>query len=126
MEEEPKSFNIKDLNILGLEQACKKKEYDKIPEWQLQNLEVILSRAQKQRSLDVQTSSQWDGRNIFKDNKERGWKTDLQRTICIGEMLVESGRYSKLTKYNNPLHNRESWTSSHGTSEGSTAQGRDD
>jgi len=32
MEEEPKSFNIKDLNILGLEQACKKKEYDKIPE----------------------------------------------------------------------------------------------
>lgn len=98
MEEEPESFNIKDLDILGLEQACKKKEYEKIPERQIENLEVILSRAQKQRSLGVQTDSQWDGRNIFKDNKKRGWKTNLQRTICIGEMLVESGRYSKLTK----------------------------
>ena len=31
MEEESESFNIEDLDILGLEQACKKKEYDKIP-----------------------------------------------------------------------------------------------
>ena len=57
MEEEPESFDIGDLDILGLEQACKKKEYDKIPERQLENLEVILSRAQKQRSLGVQTGS---------------------------------------------------------------------
>jgi len=74
MEEEPESFNIEDLDILGLKQACKKKEYDKIPERQLENLEVILSRAQKKRSLGVQTGSQWDGRNIFKDNKKRGRK----------------------------------------------------
>ena len=72
MEEEPKSFDIGDLDILGLEQAYKKKEYDKIPKWQLESLEVILSRAQKQRSLGVQTGSQWDGRNIFKDNKKWG------------------------------------------------------
>jgi len=32
MEEESESFNIGDLDILGLEQACKKKEYDKILE----------------------------------------------------------------------------------------------
>jgi len=32
MEEEPESFDIGDLVISGLEQACKKKEYDKIPE----------------------------------------------------------------------------------------------
>ena len=70
MEEEPEGFDIGDLDILGLEQACKKKEYDKIPERQLENLEVILSRAQKQRSLGVQTGSQWDGRNIFKNNKK--------------------------------------------------------
>lgn len=57
MEVEPESFNIGDLDILGLEQACKKKEYDKIPERRLENLEVILSRAQKQRSLGIQTSS---------------------------------------------------------------------
>jgi len=32
MEEEPESIDIRDLDILGLEQACKKKEYDKILE----------------------------------------------------------------------------------------------
>lgn len=32
MEEEPESFDIRNIDILGLEQACKKKEYDKIPE----------------------------------------------------------------------------------------------
>lgn len=31
MEEEPESIDIRDLDIFGLEQACKKKEYDKIP-----------------------------------------------------------------------------------------------
>jgi len=108
MKDEPESFNIGDLDILGLEQACKKNEHDKIPEQQLENLEVILSRAQKQRSLGVQTGSQWDGRNIFKDNKKRERKTNLQITIHIGEILVESGRYSKLTKYYNPLPNHES------------------
>jgi len=32
MEEELESFDIGDLDILGLEQACKKKEYNKISE----------------------------------------------------------------------------------------------
>jgi len=46
MEEEPESIDIGDLDILGLEQTCKTKEYDKILERHLENLEVILSRAQ--------------------------------------------------------------------------------
>jgi len=46
MEEELERFDIGDLDILGLEQAFKKKEYDKIPERQVESLEVILSRAQ--------------------------------------------------------------------------------
>jgi len=46
MEEEPESIDIGDLDILGLEQACKTNNYDNIPERQLENLEVILSRAQ--------------------------------------------------------------------------------
>lgn len=105
MEEEPESIDIGDLDILDLEQACKTKNYDKIPERQLENLEVILSRAQRQKSVGIQTGGLWDGKSILKDNKKRGWKTDLQRTIHIGEMLVESGRYSKLTKYYKSLSN---------------------
>ena len=77
MEEEPESFDIGDLDILWLEQACNKEEYDKIPEQQLENLEVIFPREHKQRSLGIQTGSQWDGTNIFKDNKKRGRKIDL-------------------------------------------------
>jgi len=45
MEEEPESIVIGDLDILGLEQACRNKEFYKIPDRQLQSLEVILSIA---------------------------------------------------------------------------------
>jgi len=44
MDEEPESFDLGDLDIFGLEQACRKKEFDKIPTRQLENLEVVLSR----------------------------------------------------------------------------------
>lgn len=53
MEEEPESIDLGDLDIIGLEQVCKTKSYDKIPEGQLDNLEIILSRAQRQRSLGI-------------------------------------------------------------------------
>lgn len=62
MEEEPESIDMRDLDILGLEQACKTKEYDKIPKRQLENLEVILSISQQQRTLGIQPRSQWDGK----------------------------------------------------------------
>lgn len=71
MEEEYESIDIGDLDILGLEQACKTNNYGNIPERQLENLEVILSRAQQQRTISIQPGSQWDGRNLTKDNKKR-------------------------------------------------------
>jgi len=79
--------------------------YDKIPGKQLENLEAILSIAQRQKSLGIQTGSSWDGKNISKEFKKRGRKTDFQCTICIGEMLVGSRRYSKLTKNYDSLPN---------------------
>lgn len=45
MDEEPERFDLGGLDILELEAACKKKEFDKIPEHQLNTLEVILARA---------------------------------------------------------------------------------
>lgn len=50
MEEEPESINIRDLDIFG---PCKRKEFDKIPNKQLESLEVILSQAHKQRTLGI-------------------------------------------------------------------------
>lgn len=78
MEEEPESIDIGDLFILGLEQYCKTNNYDNILERKLENLEIILSRAQQQRTIGIQPGSQWDGRNLTKDNKKRGRKMDLQ------------------------------------------------
>jgi len=59
----------------------------------------VLNRAHKKYSLGVQIGSQWDGKFITKDNKKRGRKSTLERTIKIGEALVDSGRYAKLTRY---------------------------
>jgi len=99
MEEDLESLDIGDLDILGLEQACKTGNFEKIPEWQVDNLVEVLNKAQNKYSLGVQIGSPWDGKFITKDNKKRGRKTTLERTIKIGEVLVESGRYAKLTKY---------------------------
>lgn len=101
MDEDSEPIDIGELDILGLEQACKSGNFDKIPDKQVDNLVEILNKAQKKYSLGVQTGSQWDGKFISKDSKKRGWKTALERTIKIGEVLVESGRYAKLTKYYN-------------------------
>ena len=94
------------MDIPSLEKACTTNNFDDIPMGQLENPEHVLSRAQRQKSLGIQTRGPWDGRFIAKDIKKRGRKTDLQRTIRIGHILGESDRYSKLTKYyrseNNP------------------------
>ena len=85
MEEEPESFDIGYVDILGLEKACKKKEYEKIPERQLESLEAILSKAQQQRSLGIQLGSQWDGKNITKDNKKEAGKPIYREPSTLGK-----------------------------------------
>jgi len=102
MEEEPESIDLHGLDIIELELACKKKAYESISETDLEKLEVVISRAYHQHQLGIQPSSTWDGSLRLKDTKKRGRKIDLQRTIEIGKLLVDSGRYVKLTKYYSP------------------------
>lgn len=108
MEEDTESIDIGELDILGLELACKIGNFEKIPDKQVDNLMEVLNRAHKKYSLGVQIGSQWDGKFITKDNKKRGRKSTLERTIKIGEAIVDSGRYAKLTRYYhtkpNPSH----------------------
>jgi len=99
MDEKPESFDLGEIDIFSLEQACKRKEFDTILDRQLENLEVVLTRVHQHNTLGIQQGGKWDGKHIIKDGKKRGRKTDLQHTILIGEMLVESGRCSTLTKY---------------------------
>ena len=103
LEEGPEGVDIDELDIYTLEQACKKQDFDTISEKQIENLAVALTKAQQhQKALGIQFGSPWDSKKLFKDSKKRGRKTDLQRTILIGEMLVDSGRYPKLTRFFQP------------------------
>jgi len=67
MEEEPESIDIGDLDILGLEQACKTKNYDKIPERQL---EKPGSNFVKSTEVENPWHTAW---------KSMGWKDPQQR-----------------------------------------------
>lgn len=99
MEEEPESMDLTGLDIFELEQVCRKKEYDKIQEHQLSTLETIISRAYQKKQLGIQPGCHWYGTLIPKDSKKRGRKIDHHRTIAVGKILVDLGRYAKLTKY---------------------------
>lgn len=99
MEEESESIDLNGLDILAMEKFCRKRDYDKISELQIRKLEVIIAREYQQQQLGIQPGSQWDIGLPPKDSKKRGRRTDLQRTIVQGKILVELGRYAKLTNY---------------------------
>lgn len=102
MEEDPIHVSLDGLDIFKLETACKQKEYNSIPPWKIDRLEGVLMKAHCNKSLGIQAGSPWDGKKILKETKKRGCKTDLQRTIIVGEILMESGRFPKLTKFYKP------------------------
>ena len=70
MEEDPENIDIGELDILGLEQACKTGNFDKILDRQVDKLVEVLNHAHKKHSLGVQIGSQWDGKFITKDSKK--------------------------------------------------------
>ncbi len=102
MNEDPENVSLEGLDILKLETSCKQKECNTIPPWEINRLEGVLTKAQHNKCLCIQAGSPWDGKKILKETKKRGRKTDLQRTIIIGEILMESRRFPKLTKFYKP------------------------
>ena len=79
------------LDIFKLETACKQREYNSIPPWQIDKLEGVLTKVQHNKSLGIQGGNPWDGKKVLKETKKRGRKTDLQRTIIVDEILMELG-----------------------------------
>ena len=105
MEEDSEGFDMGDLDLIGLEDSYKNKEFDKILPHQIESLEVVLSKAHQHKKLGIQLGSHWDSLKVLKESRKRGRKPDWQRTMQIGEMLVDSGRYPKLTRFFKPLEN---------------------
>ena len=52
-EEDSKAFDIGDLDIISLEQACRKQEFDKILEGKIKTFEVVVSRVHQKRTLGI-------------------------------------------------------------------------
>ena len=84
MEEDLEGIDLGELEILGLEEACRRKDFDNIKPHQIDKLEMVLTRAQQQKKLGVQLRSHWDSLKVTKESKKRGRKTDWQQTITIG------------------------------------------
>lgn len=81
MEEDSESFDVGDLDLIGLEDACKKKEFDKILPHQIESLEVVLSKVHQHKNLGIQPGSHWDSLKVLKESKKQGRKPDLQHTM---------------------------------------------
>ena len=105
MEEDSEGLDLGELDIQGLEEACRKQDFDTINPHQIDKLENVFSSVHQQKKLGIQPGSHWDSLKIIKESKKRGRKPDWQRTITIGKILVDSGRYPKLTKFFKPLSN---------------------
>ena len=74
MEEDLEGLDLGELNILGLEDACRRKDFDKINPHQIDKLEMALSKAQQQKKLGVQLGSDWDSLKVAKESRKRGRK----------------------------------------------------
>jgi len=90
MDEDLENVSLDGLDILKLEIPCKKKEYNSIPPWKIDRLEGVPTKVQHNNCLGIQAGSPWDGKKIQKETKKRGRNTYLQRTIIVGEILMES------------------------------------
>jgi len=77
MEQDPENIILEGIDILKLETACKQKDYNTIPPWQIDRLEGVLAKVQHNRNLGIQGGSPWDGKKNLKETKKRGHKTDL-------------------------------------------------
>ena len=76
MEEDSEGLDLGDLDLIGLEDACKKKEFDKILPHQIESLEVLLSKGHQHKKLGIQPGSHWDSLKVLKESKKRGRKPD--------------------------------------------------
>jgi len=74
MDEDPENISLEGLDIFKLETACKQKEYNTIPPWEIERLEGVLSKAQHNKCLGIQEGSPWDGKKILKETKKEGRK----------------------------------------------------
>ena len=77
MEGDPESIDLEGLALVGLEEACTKKDYTSMPEQQIEKMEEILAKAQHLPSLGIQGGTIINTQFFSKESLKRGRKTSL-------------------------------------------------
>ena len=98
MDEEMGDIELGDLDLVGLEDACKNNTFQDIAPKQIQMLTDILHNAKANKKLSIVTTTPKETKKGTKKSKKRGRKTALKRIANMGTILVESGQYSQLTE----------------------------
>ena len=69
-EEDMKDTILEGLNLLGLEDACNRKDFNSIPPKQIQLLQKSLTKSKAQNQLGVASSRQKDKQKAQHDSKK--------------------------------------------------------
>ena len=76
MEDDSESFDLGELDLIGLEDAWKRKEFDKIQPQQIDSLEEVLIKLHQHKKLGIQPGSHWDSLKVLKETRKRGRKPE--------------------------------------------------
>ena len=99
MEEVRGEIDLKGLDLVSLEEACKNNAMHAITPKQIQLLTDILQSPNTKSKLGVVISHLKDSKRSIKEAKKKRRKSYIQRLVVLGTNLVESGQYSQLTKF---------------------------
>ena len=99
MEEVKGDIDLKGLDLVSLEEACKNNAMYAITPKQIQLLTDILQLPSTISKMGVAISLLKDSKKSIKEAKKKGRKIGIQRLAVLGSNLVDSGQYSLLTEF---------------------------
>jgi hypothetical protein len=82
-------IDLGDLDLLGIEDACKKHAFHTMTPKQIHLLKEFLNKSKLHDRLGIQNNPPTSLKKVVKDLKKRGRKTDLECIASLGSRLVE-------------------------------------
>lgn len=96
MIEEEYFADLGGLDLVAIEDACRRYATNSIPDNQIHLLVEGLQNVKVKLKLRVQTITNKDSKKCSKEFKKRGRKSTLQRLDDLGCKMMESGRHKKI------------------------------
>jgi hypothetical protein len=96
MDEDMGDLYLSDLDLLGLEYACKKNTFHTITPKEIHLLKEVFHKDKLCGQLGIQNKPPADLKKAIKNLKKHGCKIDLQCIASLGSRLVDLGQYTQL------------------------------